>query len=77
MMACLGVGGIGWGGGFFSHSHLELHQPPIFTGDLKLATVNLFLHKVEHWVCQGGVAMGTTELDKRSCAAVQFMDPEV
>jgi hypothetical protein len=76
MTARLGAGGNGGGGGSFSKSHLKPHQPPLFTGDLKLETVNLFLRKVEHWVRQGGAAMGTKELDKRIDLAWQCMDPE-
>jgi len=74
MTARLGAGGNGGEGGYFSKSHLQQHQPPLFTGDLKLETVNLFLHKVEHWVRQGGVAMGTTVSDKRIDLAWRFMD---
>lgn len=77
MTARLGVGGVNTGGGgALSKSHLKQHQPPLFTGDLKLETVNLFLRKVEHWVRQGGAAMGTTESDKRIDSAWRFMDPE-
>jgi len=77
MMACLGVGGNGGGGGCFLKSHFEQHQPPLFTGDLKLETVNLFPRKVEHWVRQGGAAMGTTEPDKCIDSAWHFICPEV
>jgi hypothetical protein len=45
-MARLGAGGNGGGGGSFSRSHLEQHQPRLFTGDLKFETVNLFLRMV-------------------------------
>ncbi|KAF8242167.1 hypothetical protein K440DRAFT_639427 [Wilcoxina mikolae CBS 423.85] len=77
MTARYGLGGANSGGrGVFSKSHLKQHQPPLFTGNLKLETVNLFLGKVKHWVRQGGVAMGTTESDKRIDSAWQFMDPE-
>jgi len=77
MTARLGVGGNGGGGGgSFSKSHLKQHQPPLFTRDLKLETVNLFLRKVEYWVYQGGAAMGTTESDKRIDSAWRFMDSE-
>jgi len=62
--------------GLFQNPHLKQHQPPLFTGDLKLETVNLVVRKVEHWVRQGGAAMGTTELDKRIDSAWRFMDPE-
>jgi len=76
MTARLGAGGNGGGGRSFSKSHLKQHQPPLFTGDLKLETVNLFLRKVEHWVREGGVAMGTMQSDKRIDSAWRFMDPE-
>jgi len=76
MTASLGAGGNGGGGGSFSKSHLKQHQPPLFTGDLKLETVNLCIRKVEHWVRQGGAAMGTTESDMRIDSAWRFMDPE-
>jgi hypothetical protein len=76
IMACLGAGGNAGGGGSFSKSHLKQHQPPLFTGDLKLETVNLFLRKVEHWVRQGGAPRGTTESDKGIDSAWRFMDPE-
>ena len=66
MTARLGVGGVNsGGGGALSKSHLKQHQPPLFTGDLKLETVNLFLRKVEHWVRQGGAAMGYHGFDSR------------
>jgi len=54
--ACLGVGGNGGGEVFFSKLHLLQHQHPLFGWDLKLETVNLFLRKVEHRVCQGRAA---------------------
>jgi len=76
MTAHLWAGGNGGGGGSFSKSHLKQHQPPLFTGDLRLETVNLFLRKVEHWVHPGGAAMGATESDKCIHSAWQFMDPE-
>jgi len=47
--------------GPFQKTHLKQHQPPLFTGDLKLEIVYLFLRKAEHLVRQGGAAMGTTE----------------
>ncbi|KAF8248407.1 hypothetical protein K440DRAFT_679894 [Wilcoxina mikolae CBS 423.85] len=71
-----GMGGTVSRGGSFSTTHLKQHQPPFFTGDLKLETVNLFLRNVEHQIRQGGVAIGTTESDKRIDLAWQFMNPE-
>jgi hypothetical protein len=77
-MPRLGVSGVNSsGGGPLSKSHLQQHQPPLFTSDLKLETVNLFLRKVEHSVSQGGTAMGTTESDPDIDSAWLFMDPEV
>jgi len=76
MMAHLGVGGSGGGGGYLLKSHLEQHQPALFTGDLKLETVNVFLRKVKHLVHQAGASMGTTESDKHLHSAWRFMDPE-
>jgi len=60
-----------------SKSHRKQHQPPLFTGDLKLETINLFLRKVEHWVRQGWAATGTMESDTRIDSAWRFLDPEV
>jgi len=74
MTAHFGAGGNGGGGGSFSKSHLKQHQPPLFTGDLRLQTVNLFLRKVEHWERQRGAAMGATQLEKSIDSAWRFMD---
>lgn len=63
MTAPVGAGGNGGGGQSLSKSHLKQHQPPSFTGDLNLETVNLFIRNVEHCVRKGGAAMGTTESD--------------
>jgi len=64
MTACLIVGGNGGVGGTISKSHLEQNQPPLFTVELKLETVNLFLRMVVHWVRHARVAMGTKDSDK-------------
>jgi hypothetical protein len=75
--ACVSMGENGGGGWSFSKFHLEQYQPPMYTRDLKLETVNRFICKVEHWVCQGGAAMGTTQPDMRIDLAWRFMDSEV
>lgn len=77
LTARLWVGSDAGGGGTFSKFHLEYHQPPLFTRNLKLETVNLFLHNMEHWVRQWLAAMGTMELDKRIDFAWRFLKPEV
>jgi hypothetical protein len=75
MTARLGVSGVNTRiGEALSKSHRNQHQPLLFTSDLQLETVNLFLCKVEHWVRHGGAAKGTMELDKHIDSAWRFMD---
>jgi hypothetical protein len=77
MKAPLGVGGNGGGVGSFSKSPITQHHPPLLTGDLKWETVNRILGKVEHCVCQGGAAMGTTEFDMCINSAWGLLHPKV
>jgi hypothetical protein len=72
-----GVSGVNTGGGgALPISHQKQYQSALFTGGIKLETVNLFLCKVEHWVRQGGASMGTTELEKHIDSGWRFVDPK-